>query len=79
MMGDFNKAMWQEEHLPKSARPESIMRDFREVLSHCDLHDVGFIGLPWTFDNKQKGNLIVKVCLGRAVASPAWSAIGYVP
>jgi hypothetical protein len=75
MMGDFNEAMWQEEHFSRLARPESLMRDFREVLSHCDLHDVGFIGLPWTFDNKQKGDRNVKVRLDRAVASPAWSAI----
>jgi hypothetical protein len=33
------------------------------------------IGLPWTFDNKQKGDRNVKVRLDRAVASPAWSAI----
>jgi hypothetical protein len=75
MMGDFNEAMWQEEHFSRSARPESLMRDFREVLSHCDLHDVGFIGLPWTFDNKQKGDRNVKVHLDRAVASPVWSAM----
>jgi hypothetical protein len=51
------------------------MRDFRVVLSHCDLHDVGFIGLPWTFDNKQKGDRNVKVRLDRAVASSAWLAM----
>jgi hypothetical protein len=51
------------------------MLDFREVLSYCDLHDTGFIGTPWTSDNKQKGDRNVKVRLDRAVASPAWSSI----
>jgi hypothetical protein len=46
--------------------------DFREVQSHCDLHDFDFIGVPWTFDNKQKDERNVKVRLDRAVASPAW-------
>jgi hypothetical protein len=51
------------------------MSDFREVLSHCDLHDLGFIGLSWTFDNKQERDHNVKVRLDRAVASPAWLAM----
>jgi endonuclease/exonuclease/phosphatase family metal-dependent hydrolase len=28
MMGDFNEAMWQEEHFSRSAQPESLMCDF---------------------------------------------------
>jgi exonuclease III len=75
MIGDFNEAMWQEEHFSKTRRSERLMLDFREVLSHCDLHDVGFMGTPWTWDNKQKGDRNVKVRLDRAVASPEWSAL----
>jgi hypothetical protein len=74
MIGDFNEAMWQEEHFSRSRRSERLMLDFREILSHCDLHDLGFIGTPWTYDNKQKGDRNVKVRLDRAVASPAWSS-----
>jgi exonuclease III len=74
-MGDFNEAMWQEEHFSNTARSERLMMDFREVLSHCDLHDIGFIGAPWTYDNKRKGDRNVKVRLDRAVATPAWSAL----
>jgi hypothetical protein len=51
------------------------MLDFREVLSLCDLHDQGFIGAPWTFDNKQSGRRNVKVRIDRAVASLEWSNI----
>jgi hypothetical protein len=75
MIGDFNEAMWQEEHFSRTKRSERLMLDFREVLSHCDLYDIGFAGTPWTFDNKQKGDRNVKVRLDRAVASPAWSAL----
>jgi hypothetical protein len=53
MLGDFNEALWQFEHFSKHKRPEQQMIDFREVLSHCNLHDLGFSGLPWTFDNRQ--------------------------
>jgi hypothetical protein len=48
------------------------MLDFREVLSYCDLHDLGFSGLPWTYDNKQAGDWNVRVRLDQAVASPSW-------
>jgi hypothetical protein len=46
MMGNFNEAMWQEEHFSNTRRPEKQMLDFHEVLSQCDFHDLGFIGAP---------------------------------
>jgi hypothetical protein len=73
MIGDFNEVMWSFEHFSKSRRPERQMLDFREVLSHCDLHDLGFTGLPWTLDNKQAGDRNVKVRLDRVVATTSWS------
>jgi hypothetical protein len=75
MIGDFNEAMWREEHFSRTKRLERLMMDFREILSHCDLHEIGFTGTPWTYDNKQKGDRNIKTRLDRAVASPAWSAL----
>lgn len=76
MIGDFNEAIWQFEHFSRTHRSESerLMLDFREVLSHCDLHDLGFARTPWPYDNKQVGERNVKVRLDRAAACPAWSA-----
>jgi hypothetical protein len=51
------------------------MREFREVLSDCDVHDLGFLGVPWTYDNKQVGINNVRVHLDRAVASPEWLTV----
>jgi hypothetical protein len=39
----------------------------------CDLHDLGFTGLPWTYDNQQFGRRYIRVRLDRVVASPSWS------
>ena len=75
VIGDFNEAMWQYEHFSKTPRAERQMIDFREVLSHCDLHDLGFSGLPWTYNNNQGGNHNVRVRLDRSVANTAWSAL----
>ena len=75
MARDFNEALYQNEHFSETKRGERQMMDFREILSHCDLHDLGFSGTPWTYDNKQSGRRNVKVRLDRAVACPAWSNI----
>jgi hypothetical protein len=53
------------------------MADFRDMLSFCNLFDLGFSGIPWTYDNKQKGPGNVRVRLDQAVARPAWSS--YLP
>ena len=40
-----------------------------------DLHDIVFVGVPWAFDNKQRGERNVKVRLDKVVASPSWSTL----
>jgi hypothetical protein len=55
MLGDFNEVLWDFEHFSVRRRPTRQMLDFREVLSYCDLHDLGFSGLPWTYNNMQRG------------------------
>jgi hypothetical protein len=44
LIGDFNEAMWAFEHFSTRRRPEKQMLDFHEVLSHCEVHDIGFYG-----------------------------------
>jgi hypothetical protein len=72
MVGDFNEAMCQDENFSARKRGEKQMRDFRETLSFCNLHDLGFVGKPWTYDNKQLGARNVRVRLDRAVACQGW-------
>jgi hypothetical protein len=73
MLGDFNEAMWQSEHFSVTKRNERRMQDFRDTMQFCDLHDLGYKGLPWTYNNKQEGRKNVRVRLDRAVANQAWS------
>jgi len=73
MVGDFNETMWQFEHFSSTKRGERQMEAFREALEFCGMHDLGFVGLPWTFDNKQFGRRNVRVRLDRAVADDNWS------
>lgn len=71
--GDFNEAMWQDELFSSRRRNEKQMLDFREILSHCNLFDLGYSGTSWTYDNKRAGADNVPVRLDRAVTSPSWS------
>jgi hypothetical protein len=48
------------------------MEEFKDTLSICDLHDLGFCGLPYTSDNGRAGGANVWVRLDRVVADPAW-------
>jgi hypothetical protein len=67
LIGDFNKALWSFEHLSVRKRPEQQMAEFWDTLEHCEVHDLGFIGVPWAFDNKQCGERNEKPsgqCLG---------------
>ncbi|XP_073363317.1 uncharacterized protein [Aegilops tauschii subsp. strangulata] len=72
VIGDFNEALWSFEHMSATPRSEPQMQAFRDVLETCNLVDLGFQGLPFTYDNKQRRNRNVKVRLDRAVADNNW-------
>lgn len=72
VIGDFNEAMWDFEHFSSTPRPEAQMIAFRDSLEICGLVDLGFSGIPHTYDNRRGGNANVKVRLDRAVATNGW-------
>jgi hypothetical protein len=61
VVGDFNEAMWGFEHFSARQRPGRQMEVFRDTLSFCDLHDLSFCGLPFTWDNGRAGGANEKV------------------
>jgi hypothetical protein len=48
------------------------MEGFREAVQVCGFMDLGFIGLPYTWDNRQQGNDNVKIRLDRGLVSSAF-------
>ena len=48
---------------------------FRDCLQVCELKDLRFSGLPFTYDNKIVGKSNVHVCLDRALADNSWRDI----
>lgn len=51
------------------------MAVFRDCLELCEVSDLGFSGVPFTYDNKRAGRRNVRVRLDRAVADMAWRDI----
>jgi hypothetical protein len=49
------------------------MEGFREAVEECKLEDLGFYGLPYTWDNKQHGANNIKVRLDRALGDDKFS------
>lgn len=68
-MGDFNETMQADEHFSVNARPEPQMRAFRDAVDDCSLQDLGWRGIPYTWDNRQAGSANVKARLDRALAN----------
>jgi hypothetical protein len=71
--GDFNEILDAHEQFGGVTRPESQMDGFRNAVSMCGFTDLGFIGLPYTWDNRQQDGHNIKVQLDRAFANEAFS------
>ena len=74
-IGDFNEILRREEQIGPNERDEAQMTGFREAVDLCNLADIGYIGLDWTFEKKVHGGHYCRVRLDRALASPEWSAM----
>lgn len=64
--GDFNEVLNGEEHFGINDREAWQMNAFQDVVTDCGFSDLGFKGLPYTWDNKQDGDRNVKARLDRA-------------
>lgn len=56
-------------------RPERQMEGFRDAVQVCDFMDLGFIGLPYTWDNRQQGGDNIKVWLDRGLATQSFLSL----
>ena len=56
-------------NLGGAGRSERQMDGFRDAVAICGLSDLGFTGLPYTWDNRQQGDQNIKVRLDRGLAT----------
>nr|XP_023910503.1 uncharacterized protein LOC112022157 [Quercus suber] len=71
-IGDFNEMLSSTEKLSSRLAPPRQLDAFREALEVCHLADLGFIGYPFTWNNRRLGDANTKERLDRAVANEAW-------
>jgi hypothetical protein len=58
-MGDFNEVMDNSEKVGGNRRTEQYLGRFRNVVQECNLGDLGFIGLKYTWNNKRERGMFV--------------------
>src|SRR5665811_421922 len=75
LYGDFNETLHADEHFSIHARPENQMCVFREVVEFCSFEDLGWRGVPFTWDNKQQGDSNIKARLDRAFANASFLSL----
>lgn len=71
--GDFNEILDAGEQFGGALRPERQMNGFRDAVAMCGFLDLGFSGLPYTWDNRQEGIHNIKVRLDRAFANASFA------
>jgi hypothetical protein len=71
-IGDFNEVLHAEEQIGGVRRTERQLEGFRDAVSVCGFTDLGYIGLPYTWDNRQHGDRNVKVRLDRGLANDSF-------
>lgn len=69
-MEDFNEVLSVEEHEGGDMRSECQMEGFRNALTSCQLHDLGFVGNKFTLVTTRCGG--IKVRLDRVLAIQSW-------
>jgi hypothetical protein len=70
IMGDFNEILFSHEKEGGNPRPQGYMQAFRDVLSDCELFDLGFNGDPFTW---KRGR--IRERLDRVVVNNAWNTM----
>jgi hypothetical protein len=73
-IGDFNEVLHRSEHNGVNERSNAQIAAFRETVDVCGLMDLGYTGVPWTFEKKVAGGSYCRTRLDRALASPSWSS-----
>ncbi len=78
-MGDFNEILDHSERMGRGSRPTWQIEDFRKAVVCCELHDMGFVGNPFTWRNKKEAHrndaTFATARLDRVFASASWMVL----
>ncbi|KAH7862470.1 hypothetical protein Vadar_005220 [Vaccinium darrowii] len=72
LLGDFNAITSNDEKWGGPNKSSWELRDFRDFISESQLIDMGYIGYPFTWNNKRHGGCNVRERLDRALINSSW-------
>ncbi|KAK4400699.1 putative ribonuclease H protein, partial [Sesamum angolense] len=72
-IGDYNAILSDTEKEGSVPTPQWQLRSFREALSNSGLHDVTFLGSPFTWANNREHPFTVRKRLDRACVNLSWT------
>lgn len=73
--GGFNKITSHKEKIGVAFKLHRQIVDFRKVLGHCDLNDLGYTRDRFTWANNRGGKSFTKERIDRAFGNTAWIAL----
>jgi hypothetical protein len=73
--GDFNEVLHANEQIGGQGRSERQIEGFRDAVADCGFVDLGYIGLPYTWDNRQPTATNIKCRLDRGLANASFLQI----
>jgi hypothetical protein len=75
ILGDFNEIVEASEKQGGARRPRQQMEAFQRVISDCEIADLGYKGLKYTWKNCQEDGLFIWERLDRAFANKDWCSL----
>ncbi|KAF7150653.1 hypothetical protein RHSIM_Rhsim02G0038900 [Rhododendron simsii] len=70
--GDFNCILDNEEKSGGLDKEEWELKDFRSFVEENDLIDIGYVGYPFTWNNKRGGRTNIRMRLDRVIVNSQW-------
>lgn len=74
LMGDFNEVLEESEKFGGNSLNVRRVREYIECMKHCNLLDLGFSGLKFTWTNKRGLRNLIQEWLDRCWANPSYKA-----
>jgi hypothetical protein len=77
LIGDFNEILFSHEKEGGNPRPLNFMQNFRDVLTDCNLHDIGFLGDQFTWRRGRIRERLGTICTRRQCCT-IWRLCGQI-
>lgn len=75
VIGGFNEILFPHEKVGGKRRSEALLNNFLLSMEASDLHDLGYKGDMFSWNNRHLDKSFTKEHLDRALENPSWSQL----